>query len=152
VLTDGNSGIQLDGETFVLEDSFDLADQLQPPVKNGLLVALHTWRTMLINGPHGFGEVIYFGSIPDAVTNAQVDILTARREGLESHFLFDRNDQRLLGIELFSGVDQDPCIIRFANYQNDGKLLVPSEITVTQGDQQPSLLQVNQFEFLEIEK
>jgi hypothetical protein len=78
--------------------------------------------------------------------------LTARREGLESHFLFDRNDQRLLGIELFSGVDQDPCIIRFANYQNDGKLLVPSEITVTQGDQQPSLLQVNQFEFLEIEK
>jgi len=51
VLADEKSGIQINGESFVLDPEADLSTQLFPADTGGLLVSLHLWRKMLLLGP-----------------------------------------------------------------------------------------------------
>ena len=149
VLDDEQSGIQVNGESFVLDPESDFSTQLYPEGSGGLLVTLHLWRKMLVNGPDKFGDVFYFGSIPNQYASGAGDVLVATRGSVENNFVFDKVNQRLLAIEMYPDVETDPCEVYFDNYQVDGDLTVPGTINYVFGTKPPKSFKVSQFEFLE---
>lgn len=156
VLASKQSGIQIGDSVFVLDPERDLASQLVPPKSGGLLVALHLWRKLLVSGPSRFGDVIYFGTIPDPVRDVQNDALVATTESVECNFLFDPSNQLMSGMEMYPGLNSDPCFVRFVDYQVDGNwapqlapLTVPREIRFSFSGNPERIIKVVQIEFLE---
>ena len=47
---------------------------LGPPGSGGLLVALHLWRRLLVDGPEKFGDVYYYGTAPYAAIEGQAEV------------------------------------------------------------------------------
>lgn len=138
-LGDQRSGIRIGDSSFVLDRNEDFSKQLVPPGSGGLLVALHLWRTMLIEEPAGYGDVYYFGSLPSKMTGvdqpnkitpgeALVDVLIGTRDVTETHFRFSPTRSLLQSLEMFPEIDSDPCRLEFTDYQRDGDLLVPRQI------------------------
>ena len=158
VLADIKSGIQIDGESFVLNPEEDLSSQLAPRGSGGLLVALHLWRTMLTVEPEKFGDVYYQGSIPlgaksfdkDSGQNL-ADVLVATRGAIENNFIFDKTSQRLLAMEMYPDSDVDPCEVYFEDYVVDGNLTVPGTIRFAHGTNPPNTIKIEKIEFLENE-
>ena len=151
VLGDSESGIQIGGDSFVLDPNVDLSSQLVPQGSGGLLVALHLWRKMLILGPKVFGDVYYLGSVPNRYSAGNGEILVATRGVAESNFVFDKLNQRLLALEMYADPDTDPCELYFADYKINGPLLTPSTIKYAFGNQPPSSIKIDKIEFLENE-
>ena len=151
VLANEKSGIQIDDDSFVLDPESDLSTQLEPRGSGGLLVALHLWRKMLIIGPEKFGDVIYQGSIPNRFNKGLGDVLVATRGPIETNFVFDKTNQRLLAIEMYPDSDVDPCEVYFEDYVVDGDLSVPGTIRFLRGTNASNSIKVEQIEFLENE-
>lgn len=151
VLGDVQSGIQIDGDSFVLDPDTDLSSQLIPNGSGGLLVALHLWRKLLVLGPEQFGDVYYFGGIPNRYTNDVGDVLVATRGVVENNFVFDQSNHRLLAMEMYPDVESDPCELYFDDYKVDGELTVPGTIRFAFGSKPPTSIRILQIEFLENE-
>jgi hypothetical protein len=151
VLGDVQSGIQIDGDSFVLDPDTDLSSQLIPNGSGGLLVALHLWRKLLVLGPEQFGDVYYFGGIPNRYTNDVGDVLVATRGVVENNFVFDQSNHRLLAMEMYPDVESDPCELYFDDYKVDGELTVPGTIRFAFGSKPPTSIRIQQIEFLENE-
>ena len=149
VLADEKSGIQINGESFVLEPETDLSSQLFPSKTGGLLVALHLWRKMLVLGPEKFGDVFYFGSIPNQHAEGTGDVLVATRGAIENNFVFGKTDHKLLALEMYPDIETDPCEIYFEDYQVDGDLSVPGTIKYGFGTNPIRSIRIQQIEFLE---
>ena len=148
VLADEKSGIQIDGESFVLDPGEDLSSQLFPADTGGLLVALHLWRKLLVLGPEKFGDVVYFGSIPNQNAQGTGDLIVATQGAIESNFVFDKNDHKLLAMEMYPDIETDPCELYFDDYQLDDDLTVPGSIKLQYGTHSSRLIKIQQFEFL----
>lgn len=127
VLDKEKSGFQSTAETFVLDPEKDLAQQLQPQGTGGLLVALHLWRTMLIEGPDKYGETVYLGSVPTEA-NGMRELVSASREGVEANWLFDPISKELRGLEMFPEPESEPCEVRFSDYQSQDGFAIPRMI------------------------
>lgn len=149
VLADEKSGIQINGESFVLDPEVDLSAQLFPADTGGLLVALHLWRKMLVLGPGKFGDVVYFGSIPNQNTNGSGDVLVATRGAIESNFVFDKDNHKLLAMEMYPDIETDPCELYFDDYQLDADLTVPGSIKFQYRTNPARSIRIQQIEFLE---
>ena len=140
--------MQIDGESFVLDPEEDLSGQLFPADSGGLLVALHLWRKMLVLGPEKFGDVAYIGSSPNQSAEGTGDMLAAVRGSIESNFVFDKNDCKLLAMEMYPDIETDPCELYFDDYQLDDDLTVPGTIKYQYGTNPSRLIKIQQFEFL----
>ena len=157
VLAEEKSGIQIGDKIYVLDPDQDLASQRVPPESGGLLVALHLWRKFLVAGPASFGDVIYFGTIPDPLQDSKIDdVLVATAESVECNFLFNTNDNLLSVMEMFPDLNSDPCVVRFFDYQVDqnsgpqlAPLTVPGEIRFSTADVPEKIFKIVQIEFLE---
>ena len=154
LLGDQKSGIKIGDSSFVLDPEEDFSQQLVPPESGGLLVALHLWRALLVNGPERFGDVYYFGGLPtrmptESATQENVDVLIATRGVTETHFRFDRRKSLLQSAEMFPEINSDPCRLLFLDYQRDGDLLVPRQIQFDAGFGSPErTLVIERIEFL----
>ena len=148
VLGDEKSGIQIENESFVIDPSVDLSQQLVPEGSGGLLIALHLWRKLLTVGPEKFGDVYHFGNIPNQMTQAENEVLVATRGVVENNFLFDPHTGRLLAMEMYADAETDPCELYFDDYQVDGELTVPAVIVISHGTGEPEKLRIQQIEFL----
>jgi hypothetical protein len=95
----------------------DLGQNLNPPGSGGLLLALHIWQRLLTVGPEKFGEVYYLGTMPIPTRPGLVDTLVGLYGGVETHFHFDPASGHLVGLEMFSAEDADPCEIYFSDYR-----------------------------------
>jgi len=151
VLADEKSGIQINGESFVLDPESDLSTQLFPSGSGGLLVSLHLWRKMLILGPKKFGDVFYFGSIPNQHAEGLGEVLVATRGPIENNFVFDKKTGRLLAMEMYPDIETDPCELYFDDYQVDGDIAVPGTIKFAFGTNPIGTIRIEQIEFLEKE-
>ncbi len=149
VLGDSESGIQVDGRSYVLDPESDLDNQLDPPKTGGLLVALHLWRKMLIEGPEKFGDVEYLGSVPSPMTRELNDVLVATRGVVESNLMFNKSTGKLSSFEMYPDANVDPCELFFDEYQIDEDLTVPGKISYRFGVEAPVDIVVEQIEFLE---
>ena len=154
LLGDQKSGIKIGDSSFVLDTAEDFSQQLFPPKSGGLLVALHLWRAMLVEGPQQFGDVYYFGGLPARISPEQqadetVDVLIATRSVTETHFRFNRSKSLLQSAEMFPEINSDPCRLMFLDYQRDGDLLVPRQIQFDAGFGSPDrTLVIERIEFL----
>ncbi len=147
LLGDEKSGIKIGDESWALDPKIDFSKQLYPPRSNGLLVALHYWRKMLVDGPMRFGDVIYFGSLPGEQPG-MLSTLIATSGIVETWFLFAPDTNILDSVEMYPEINSAPCRVRFLEYRSEGKFLLPGIIEYLDRDGQKRNLTIKQIEFL----
>jgi serine protease Do len=130
-----------------LDDDLLLGDQRGPEGTGGLLVALHLWRSMLVQGPKRFGEVYYLGTAPAPNQSDVVDVLIGTHRDVEGHFLFDGESGKLLALEMFPDLNVDPCEIRFGEYRSVGEQQVPHRIEVRHVGRVIATMQLEEIRF-----
>jgi S1-C subfamily serine protease len=128
---------------FRVDLSKDFNEQLGPPQSGGLLVALHLWQRMLVQGPEKFGAVSYLGTLPLAGESKFFDVLTATYQVVEANYLFDPLSGQLAALEAAVDDEGDPCEIHFSDYrQVDGRQL-PHKLEVRVGSQLFGVITLN---------
>lgn len=118
-----------------LEPGQDLDQQLGPLGSGGLLVALHLWRQMLIEGPEKFGNVVYYGTAPFENLPDQAEIMLASRNVAELRLTFSPTGDQLLAIDMVADSAEDGCDLRFADYRPVGNREVPYRLEIRHGDE-----------------
>ena len=131
-LTDDGCSLELPESRFDWKATDDLTENLVPDGSGGMLPALYLWRYLAAHGPDEFGEVFYQGTMPFPGRQDLVDVVIAIRRGLEVRFFFDPKDAELVGLEMWSGTADDPCEIRFTEYQATSR--APGRIEVLHED------------------
>lgn len=133
------------GEFFAEVDR-TIDEGVSPPGSGGLLAAAAAWRQMLSLGYDGFGEAYYFGELPFGPTLAQHDMVSAVYQGANVYFYFDVESGDLVGLELYTADDLDPCIVYFSRFEEmDGKRL-PRHWEVHFGDEPYVAFEVDRYE------
>jgi hypothetical protein len=122
LLGNDKSGIKVGDESWALNPKIDFSTQLYPPRSNGLLVALHYWRKMLVNGPLQFGDVIYFGSLPGEQPG-MLNTLIATAGVVETWFLFTPDTSALDSVEMYPEINSIPCRVRFLDDEGQKRSL-----------------------------
>ena len=151
LLGDEKSGMRIGDDSWTLDPSLDFSQQLYPPRSGGLLLALHYWRKMLVESPQRYGEVIYFGSVPQPQSSTSVaplETLIATSGVIETWFLFSPTTHALESIEMFPEINTTPCRLTLTDYQQDNDLLVPGTITYVDEDKQLHSITIEKIEFL----
>ncbi len=148
VLNDEQSGLKIGDEAYLLNPQNDLSTQMVPPGTGGALVAFHLWRRMMVQGPKRYGDVYYFGGVPDYERGQERHVLIGTYDVMETSFFFDKLTGRLVELEMQSDADVDSCRIQFSNFQKDNDLTVPGEIKILFGNNNQTLT-VNQIEFID---
>ncbi len=147
LLGDEKSGIKVGGQSWALDPNIDFSTQLYPPNSNGLLVALHYWRKMLVDGPNKFGDVIYFGSLPGDQPGL-LETLIATSGIVETWFLFAPDTKVLDTVEMYPEINSVACRLRLLNYRSEGNLLLPGLIEYLDSDGEKRELNITRIEFL----
>jgi len=120
---------------------------LAPPGSGGMLLAMHLWRRLALLGPQDYGEVYYLGTLPVAGFAEPLDVLVGLHAGVECRFLFDPAQGLLVGLEMFSSDDADPCEIALGDYHEvDGRWL-PQSLAVRCGDELFATLKLESIQF-----
>jgi len=124
-----------------------LSETTSPPRSGGLLAALHIWERLLLVGPRRFGDIYYLGTLPWGESGAQADCLVGIYGGVETRFYFDSESGNLVGIEMQTADDRDPCEIYFSDIRPlDGRNL-PFRWLVRHGDQTYADLEIKSYEW-----
>jgi len=125
-------------EKATLDLAKDLDGQLAPSGSGGLLVALHLWRQLLIDGPEKFGDVYYYGTAPyltgEGEQLAEYDVLIATRNVVELRLAFDPASGRLHVLEMVADPDEDPCVVRFGDYREVNGRQLPHRLVISRGE------------------
>jgi len=111
-----------------------LVEATAPPRSGGLLAALHLWQRLAILGPRRFGDVYYLGTLPWGSDEKLADCLVATHGGVETRFYFDADSSDLIGIELQTSDDEDPCEIYFSDVREVEGRRLPHHWIVRHGD------------------
>ena len=127
--------------------SGDLSTELSPPGSGGLLLALHLWQRMLEKGISQFGEVFYLGQLPVGKDGEMVDCLVGLHEGLEFRLLFSLTDGNLVGLELYSRDDFDPCVVHFADFREIAGKRLPTRWLVSLADREFADMRIAEWQF-----
>jgi len=122
------------GESAVTEDD-DLGDSLEPAGSGGLLLGLHLWRRLLVEGTQGYGDVYYLGTVPLPGQPDLADVLIATHGGVECRFYFAQEQGRLIALELFPADGVDPAEFYFSEYHELDGRLVPGRMEIRHGDE-----------------
>lgn len=146
VLQDEKSGVQWDQQSRVLDPNIDLDQQLWPNQTGGLLPALHLWRKMLTYGPQKYGQVEYFGSLPFGPQQEIADVVNATVGVIRCYYFFDKQSGDLVGIEMYTSDDADPCVVQFDDFRTVGQANFPHRIVVSRGNIRPIELNVETIE------
>ena len=126
----------------------ELQTQLAPRKSGGLLLALHQWRRLLVEGPDRFGNTFYLGTAPIQHPDAAASlahVLVGTYDVVETRFYFDIEDGKLLTIEMYPDIDVDPCEVHFQEYQSVDGMLMPHAAEVRFGDQTPMSLRFDDW-------
>jgi S1-C subfamily serine protease len=151
----------IDGVDYSLEplDTNVRSDALKdPPGSGGFLLALYHYRQVIGLGgkfmkefSHGGTEPFYLppqGNERPDYNKLRVDceVLRTEQAGITAKWYFSQKDYTLLGFELYTDRDEDPCEVYFTEYQKDadGRDL-PKRIEVHAGDRIYAVLDVNTF-------
>jgi S1-C subfamily serine protease len=118
-LADDAATIDLPTGRSTIDPRGELDARPEPPGSGGLLAALAVWRRLVREGPAATGRTTYWGTAPAdpaalgaAATTELVDVLETAVAGVEAR-LFVAGDGRVVGIDLWTEPDADPCEVRF---------------------------------------
>ena len=134
-LTDDAATIDLPTGRSTIDPRADLDARPEPPGSGGLLAAFVVWRRLVREGPAATGRTTYWGTAPadpgtlgEFATPALVDVLESAVAGVETRLFVDGGG-RVVGIDLWTAPDADPCEVRFAG----GAGGLPATIEVRRG-------------------
>jgi len=134
-LADDAATIDLPTGRSTIDPRTDLDVRPEPPGSGGLLAALVVWRRLVRAGPAATGRTTYWGTAPadPAAVGAVampplVDVLESAVAGVEARLFVD-GAGRVVGIDLWTAPDADPCEVRFTG-DVDG---LPAVIDVRRG-------------------
>ncbi|MEX2025727.1 MAG: hypothetical protein WEH44_00475, partial [Pirellulaceae bacterium] len=133
-LAGGESSGSFPTGAVTLDGAKDFSDQLGPPGSGGLLPALHLWRRLLVHGPKVYGDLHYYGTSPVVGSEEPADILVGVNNVVETRFAFDPKTGELALVEMSGDAEQDPCEIRFLDYQPLEGRQFPARMVVQFGD------------------
>lgn len=145
-LSDDRIQAQFAGQAFEIDLSGDLTTQLEPRGSGGLLVALASWRRLLVEGPENYGEVYYLGTAPRNDPQVQYDVLIGLFDALETRFYFDQVSGELVALEMYPDTDADPSEILFSEWREEGTARLPGRMVVVYGDSPFEVLTINSWE------
>jgi S1-C subfamily serine protease len=130
----GNSAVTVpEGRSTVVMGT-DFSEQLGPAGSGGLLAALHIWRRVLIEGPSKIGDAYYLGTQPLRGHDGLFDVVVVTFDVVEVQMSFDPASGRLVALEMFSELGEDPCEIYFGDYRDVAGLQFPHRMLVRHGD------------------
>jgi hypothetical protein len=112
----------------------DFSEQLGPAGSGGLLAALHIWRRVLIEGPSNIGDAYYLGTQPLRGHDGLYDVIVATFDVVELQLSFEPASGRLMALEMFPELGEDPCEIYFDDYRDVAGRQVPHRMLVWHGD------------------
>ncbi len=136
-LSDTLATIDLPTGTSKLDPSGELDASPEPPGSGGMLAALLLWRRLVTEGPAAVGRTIYRGTVPrdpraiDPTGGDLVDVLETAAAGVEARFAIDAKGV-VVGIDLWTAPDADPCEIRFVGRRDDDPTM-PARMVVHRG-------------------
>jgi serine protease Do len=130
--------------------SDDLASELSPPGSGGLLLTVHLWQRLMDKGLQRFGEVYYLGQLPVGTEGALVDCLVGLHDGMEFRLLFSPDNGDLVGLEMFSGDEADPCVVHFSEFSDVEGRHLPHRWQVYHGEMEFADLRVTSWRFDEV--
>jgi len=121
-----------------------------PPGSGGLLVAFFQLRQLLVYGEKGFvgdfshgGMEPYYLPTPDGekpnytTSRMEAEVLRTSLGGVNSKWYFNPKDYQLLGCEVSTDRDDDPCEIHFSDYRKDNQgRMLPGKMVVRYGDKE----------------
>ncbi|MEX1039257.1 MAG: trypsin-like peptidase domain-containing protein [Pirellulaceae bacterium] len=137
---------QFAGQGVEIELGGDLTTQLDPRGSGGLLVALASWRRLLVVGPEDYGEVYYLGTAPRNDSQVRYDVLIGLFDALETRFYFDQESGELIALEMYPDTDSDPCEILFSEWREEGTARLPGRMVVVFGDSPFEVLTIESWE------
>jgi len=146
-LDDAGARVQLPGEGATYRAEDEPALRLDPPGSGGLLVALHLWRRLAVEGPRRFGEVYYQGTAPLAGRAAPADVLVGVTASVECRFYFAVESGQLVALEMFPDEGVDPCELGFFDFRPNGNHVVPGRIEVHHGDRRYGVFLIEESTF-----
>ncbi len=121
------------------------AEAFLPGSSNGLPAALFLYRLMALDGPRGFGDCYYLGTLPLPPRDGLCDLEVASYRGVESWFYFESTG-RLTAMEIFPDEHSDPWEIHFSQYRDVDGHDLPGHIVVN-GNGSVFEFDVDQFRF-----
>lgn len=147
-MTDKALGLQLPGRPGLqpLEGTADFVDE--PPGSGGMLAAMQQFKLLLTKGTEAFTEFSYVGSQPLDSTGMLVDVLMTRKAGVETHWLFRKNDGVFIGFNSQLAADVDSCEVRFVDMGDFVGKRFPSRFSVRTGDTDFATFDVMMLEIL----
>ena len=148
VLGDETSGLQFRNETYLVETDRELFQQAVPQSTGGMLLALHLWRQLLIQGPDRFDDASYFGRLPRDQSGRLADVITLLEGVVELAVFVDPDSGYLVALEMSPDTGVDPCVLRFSEYQRHDDLTVPQQIAVEFGNDFRLTIELDQIEFV----
>jgi len=123
-LSDTVATIDLPTGTSTLDATGELDASPEPPGSGGMLAALVLWRRLVTEGPAAVGRTVYRGTAPrdpraiDPSGGDLVDVLETAVAGVEARLAVDPRGG-VVGIDLWTAPDEDPCEIRFTGRRDD---------------------------------
>jgi S1-C subfamily serine protease len=119
-LADDAATIDLPTGRSTIDPRADLDARPEPPGSGGLLAALVVWRRLVRAGPAATGRTTYWGTAPadpaalgEFAAPPLVDVLESAVAGVEARLFVD-GAGRVVGIDLWTAPDADPCEVRFS--------------------------------------
>lgn len=148
-LTDEGVTVRLGDDEFQFNAKQDFDAQLTPNQSGGLLVALHVWRRLLVQGPTKFGDVYYHGQAPLPGKEGLLDVVVGTHNVVETRYYFSPTSGDLEALEMFADVNADPCELLFADYRAVAGQQLPHRIEVRHGDRLFAAIKVIDFKLSE---
>jgi serine protease Do len=146
-LSEKNGSITMPEGQSGVEFGNSLVEATGPPRSGGFLAALHLWQRLLLVGPRKFGEVYYLGTMPWKTDDKLADCLVATTSGVETRFYFEPQTSNLIGIELYTSEDDDPCEITFDDVRAVQGRFLPYHWTIRHRDEIFADLDITTYEF-----
>jgi serine protease Do len=137
------------------------AEQVSAPKDSGgLLMALYQYRRLLVSGVKGFeGQMSHGGTEPFYPQPLQgpppkslgelrvdTDVIATEHAGVTAKWYFDKQDSRLLGAEIVSVRDEDPCELYFHDYKPVEGRQLPQRIEVRYGNGRFGILTITNYQ------
>jgi hypothetical protein len=146
-VSDSLAVIDLPTGTSELDLSGPLDASPVPPGSGGMLAALAVWRRLVSDGPAAVGRTTYVGTAPrdprqiDPAGGDLVDVLETAVAGVEARLSVDAGG-RVVGIDLWTEPDADPCEIRITPGKEGGGAGLPAALEVWRGPERFGTFQV----------
>jgi hypothetical protein len=137
-VSDSVAVIDLPTGTSELDATGELDANPVPPGSGGMLAALVIWRRLVNDGPAAVGRTTYWGTAPadprqiDATGGGLVDVLETAVAGIEARIAVDAKG-RIVGIDLWTSPDADPCEIRITPATDGDDARLPRRLDVWRG-------------------